>query len=352
MVKKIEQDRIDKALKLYAQGVSGKDAAQKFGFSESVILRHARKIGLPDNSRRLDPEIGIKAERFYKQGYLLHQIAKDLGISHTSIIRLLSKRGLLINSTADKKTIFKSSKWLCRRCDKVLPITLFKQESSVCRTCTYERLRDVRLLSPARYAAYSKKNKNKTLEYIKELKNRPCTDCNKTFVHVAMDFDHLDRSQKTHAISGLYARHASKEKIDAEVAKCELVCAVCHRIREFNRQIRPQLPPATQALQNQREKRAEGLEYITKIKEISGCQDCAIKGPGYIYDFDHLPGSTKVTHVGKLINCSKKRIDAEIAKCEVVCANCHRIRTHERLNRAGPYIHRGRHRHKSPDRLN
>jgi hypothetical protein len=33
---------------------------------------------------------------------------------------------------------------------------------------------------------------------------------------------------------------------------------------------------------------------------------------------------------------SKKKIDEEIAKCEIVCSNCHRIRTHQRkIKKAG-----------------
>jgi hypothetical protein len=50
-------------------------------------------------------------------------------------------------------------------------------------------------------------------------------------------------------------------------------------------------------------------------------------------DFDHVRGR-KQKNVMELINTlSKKKIDEEIAKCEIVCSNCHRIRTHKR--RAG-----------------
>jgi lysyl-tRNA synthetase class I len=47
-------------------------------------------------------------------------------------------------------------------------------------------------------------------------------------------------------------------------------------------------------------------------------------------DFDHVRG-IKQKNVAELINTlSKKKIDEELAKCEIVCSNCHRIRTHMR----------------------
>lgn len=49
--------------------------------------------------------------------------------------------------------------------------------------------------------------------------------------------------------------------------------------------------------------------------------------------WDHLPGSEKLFDIGSVIgrSYSLKRVLAEIEKCELVCANCHAVRTHERL---------------------
>ena len=46
--------------------------------------------------------------------------------------------------------------------------------------------------------------------------------------------------------------------------------------------------------------------------------------------WDHLPGEVKLGAVSSLRGRSKKEILDEIAKCELVCANCHAIRTFQR----------------------
>jgi L-lysine 2,3-aminomutase len=69
---------------------------------------------------------------------------------------------------------------------------------------------------------------------------------------------------------------------------------------------------------------------LAEIKEKSGCVDCREKNP-IVLDFDHL--KDKKYNVSRMIHdgFSWKAILKEINKCEVVCANCHRIRTYFRL---------------------
>ena len=70
-------------------------------------------------------------------------------------------------------------------------------------------------------------------EWLREYKeSTPCKDCGKKFPAVCMDFDHL--SDKKYNISTMRGDH-SRENIVAEMAKCELVCANCHRIRTRDR---------------------------------------------------------------------------------------------------------------------
>lgn len=57
------------------------------------------------------------------------------------------------------------------------------------------------------------------------------------------------------------------------------------------------------------------------------CQDCGQTFPPYVMDFDHVPErGVKKFNVGLAKNL--RQLAAEIAKCDLVCANCHRIRTH------------------------
>lgn len=62
------------------------------------------------------------------------------------------------------------------------------------------------------------------------------------------------------------------------------------------------------------------------------CVDCGQNDP-LVLEFDHI-GDDKTKDVCKLLleGYSWKVIEAEIAKCEVVCCNCHRRRTHLRGN--------------------
>lgn len=71
--------------------------------------------------------------------------------------------------------------------------------------------------------------------------------------------------------------------------------------------------------------------YFQQIKITRGCADCGFSAHPAALDFDHLPGTTKRYRICTMAGMRRDLIDAEIAKCEVVCANCHRIRTSKRL---------------------
>lgn len=67
--------------------------------------------------------------------------------------------------------------------------------------------------------------------YVTAIKSEtPCSDCKRFFPPICMDFDHV-RGVKTEEVSRLLADGVVIEVLQAEIDKCDLVCANCHRLR-------------------------------------------------------------------------------------------------------------------------
>jgi hypothetical protein len=64
-------------------------------------------------------------------------------------------------------------------------------------------------------------------EYLKE---HPCTDCGETNP-IILEFDHI--RDKKFNISDAVRRSVTLTRIKAEVAKCEVRCANCHRAKTY-----------------------------------------------------------------------------------------------------------------------
>lgn len=60
------------------------------------------------------------------------------------------------------------------------------------------------------------------------------------------------------------------------------------------------------------------------------CADCGVQYPYYVMQFDHVRGEKRF-NLGGGWNNSMEAIKEEIAKCDIVCANCHAERTYQRM---------------------
>lgn len=91
---------------------------------------------------------------------------------------------------------------------------------------------------------------------------------------------------------------------------------------------------AVHILGNRRKMAVQKIRAITLVREAKSvpCADCGGHYPYYVMEFDHVRGVKKFrisranTHTHSL-----GVLRTEIAKCEVVCANCHHIRTWSRM---------------------
>lgn len=85
------------------------------------------------------------------------------------------------------------------------------------------------------WAQTSKTQYQKAREVATAAKARPCADCGIEYPPIVMEFDHV-RGQKEFSI-GNHVKSVSRERLVAEIAKCDVVCANCHRLRTLRRKV-------------------------------------------------------------------------------------------------------------------
>jgi len=75
--------------------------------------------------------------------------------------------------------------------------------------------------------------------------------------------------------------------------------------------------------------------FVWKLKQ-SPCVDCGQRFHPACMDFDHLPNSGKFLDISKIVSqgLSQNLLERELSKCELVCSNCHRLRTFNRASKA------------------
>jgi hypothetical protein len=73
----------------------------------------------------------------------------------------------------------------------------------------------------------------------------------------------------------------------------------------------------------QKTTRRSKAEWFQEVKDPLSCQECG-ESDNACLDFHHLDPATKEFAVSAVQHYGKQRVLDEIAKCAVLCANCHR----------------------------
>lgn len=111
-------------------------------------------------------------------------------------------------------------------------------------------------------------------------------------------------------------------------------CIDCEKMRIQARIV--SFSTAQRSKQRRKEVRNKVRIILDRLKD-KPCLDCNSRFAPWVMDFDHRPGEIKEFEVNKFANVSSitddklKLLHREIAKCDLVCSNCHRDRTHRRL---------------------
>jgi hypothetical protein len=283
----------------------------------------------------------------------------------------------------------------CTKCGEVKPLEAFPpvrrgeaKLQSWCRDCfaaygrEYYRKNRVkqkeRLLRNT--AARRADNRQRTIDY---LRAHPCVDCGETDI-VVLQFDHL--RDKKRDLATMISSGSTWSSIEQEIAKCEVRCANCHRLKTARRFLeRRPAPKRTRSRPEQLRvedalarvcrvckeskpltefpfrsraartrhwiclvcrraaarswyvqrvpdaKRAKGYgtyareSLIARLDEYLAAHPCVDCGEDNVVllDFDHL--RNKTADVANMVRdgSSWARIAQEIEKCVVRCANCH-----------------------------
>lgn len=85
--------------------------------------------------------------------------------------------------------------------------------------------------------------------------------------------------------------------------------------------------------------RGKRRNLVSELKTKEPCKDCGVDYPAHIMQFDHVRGE-KLGNISEMVRtASDADLLEEIAKCDIVCANCHAQRTWERQIKGGEQAH-------------
>jgi len=160
---------------------------------------------------------------------------------------------------------------------------------------------------------YQKKQRRSRKAELIDARGGQCERCGYAVTPAALEFHHRDARTKEFQIS--YGG-VSRARLLDEASKCDLLCANCHRLRHLAEPSAGELPTVT--LRRERKQRA------VKLLGAS-CLGCGSTFPARLFEFHHLDATTKdfaISADGILRSWPK--IEAELAKCVLLCANCHR----------------------------
>jgi hypothetical protein len=112
----------------------------------------------------------------------------------------------------------------------------------------------------------------------------------------------------------------AKSRKDGLQAYCR-ECMKLYRIEHYRSNKQPYIDRAKAI-------RLELMSYLQRAKD-NPCKDCNKNYPYYVMDFDHK--GDKLFNVGEMVRRgSLEKMSEEMSKCDLVCSNCHRERTHQR----------------------
>lgn len=266
----------------------------------------------------------MEARRLRAQGLSLREISRRLQVSLSSAS--VWTRG--VERPQDLSTSPPPVRWesaqVCNGCMRILSTSDFHRGQSRCKECRQEYMRLRGDVHRRQTKEALDKRRARARTYIVDLLlNGQCTDCGIADAAV-LEFDHV--GPKRMEVGRLVREGYRLERIKAEVASCELVCANCHRRRTATRCRSWRVDATWKSSVCTRPLRRRNLLFLRDYLSEHPCGACGQSDP-VVLDFHHV--GRKTANVVQLADreCAIAVLEMEIAECEVRCANCHRRET-------------------------
>jgi len=107
----------------------------------------------------------------------------------------------------------------------------------------------------------------------------------------------------------------------------QLLCRACHAAYRRAHYLANKPDYVRRAIAQVRRRREENRREVLRYLKTHPCVDCARADP-VVLEFDHRDPELKLMDVARMMMSRRwPRVLAEIGKCDVRCANCHRRRT-------------------------
>lgn len=91
---------------------------------------------------------------------------------------------------------------------------------------------------PEKRKQYAREYNERWRKHIRQIidtaKNAPCADCNGSWPSYVMDFHHVNEDKEFNLAKAVQSAGPTRlSKVQAEIDKCVLLCANCHRLRHM-----------------------------------------------------------------------------------------------------------------------
>jgi formate-dependent nitrite reductase cytochrome c552 subunit len=187
-------------------------------------------------------------------------------------------------------------------------------------------LEDPRVRRHQSWVAYNKRRRIWLKSELVAARGGRCGDCGYGRTIWALEFHHRDPTTKEFSLGGFAG---SIERAQREADKCALVCANCHRIRHAQAKTNSGHPVV---------RYRQHIKARAALAAGGACLGCGLSGPVDALEFHHLDAGEKEFGIS-VDGVARRwtRVQAELAKCVLACANCHR-EAHAGLRHFGPSL--------------